>query len=92
MNLAWDPEKAAANLTKHGVSFGEAATVFEDRLAATFEDRHHSQSEQRWITIGSSRRRRLLVVVHTETEDEMIRIISARVATTRERHAYTEAT
>lgn len=90
MNFAWSREKARANLAKHGVSFGEAASVFEDPLAATYADLPHSEDELRFVTVGRSRRGRLLVVVHTEPDSETIRIISTRRATPRERHAYTE--
>lgn len=90
MNFAWNAEKARANLAKHGVSFAEAASVFMDPLAATFEDRQHSEEEPRFLTLGRSRRARVLVVVHAEPDRETIRIISARRATPRERHAYAE--
>jgi hypothetical protein len=60
--FAWDSEKAAANLKKHGVDFREAATVFDDPLSTTFPDDDHSTSEQRFLTIGMSAPGRLLVV------------------------------
>lgn len=84
MRFDWDRDKAESNLRKHGVSFEEAATVFFDPLAASFEDPDHSVSEYRWITIGFSAKGRLIVVCHSEREDA-IRIISARRATSRER-------
>jgi hypothetical protein len=87
--FTWDPEKAAANLKKHGVDFREAATVFDDLLSTTFPDGDHSTSEQRFLTIGMSAPGRLLVVAHTE-ESETIRIISARPVTRRERTFYEE--
>ena len=84
MKFEWDPEKAKRNLKKHGVSFEEAVTVFYDPLSATFDDPDHSISEYRFITIGMSSRDRLLFVAHAE-RGKTLRIISARLATTRER-------
>ena len=84
MQFEWDREKGKRNLRKHGVSFDEAVTVFYDSLSATFDDLDHSVEEQRLITVGSSSRRRLLVVSHTE-RGNTIRIISARPATAQER-------
>ena len=89
MVFTWDPAKAAANLKKHGVDFREAATVFDDPLSTTFPDDDHSISEHRFLTIGMSAPRRLLVVAHTE-EGQTIRIISARPVTRREREFYEE--
>ncbi len=74
---------------KHGVSFEEASSVFGDPVALTIPDPLHSEEEDRFITLGESHRRRLLVVVSTERGDK-IRIISARVATRRERKDYEE--
>jgi uncharacterized DUF497 family protein len=74
--VEWDPVKARTNRRKHGVTFEEAVTVFTDPL--------HSETEERFIIIGQSIQRRLLVVVHTDREDA-IRIISARVANAHER-------
>ena len=79
MNFQWDENKARTNLEKHGVSFEEAATVFGDPLSLTIPDPAHSQVEDRWIVLGHSHQRKLLVVVHTERGDN-IRIISARRA------------
>lgn len=84
MRFEWDREKAKRNLRKHRVSFEEAATVFYDPLSATFDDPEHSIDERRFITVGYSSRGRLLVVSHTE-RGEVLRIISARLATARER-------
>lgn len=89
MVFAWDPDKAATNLKKHGVDFREAATVFDDPLSTTFPDDDHSTSEHRFLTIGMSAPGRLLVVAHTE-QGETIRIISARTVTRRERKFYEE--
>ena len=90
MRFDWDEEKAAANLAKHGVSFNEAATVFGDSLGWTYSDPDHSESEQRWITLGMSEEYLVLVVCHTEGDDERVRIISARRATRKERRFYEE--
>lgn len=85
----WDVRKAAANRTKHAVSFEEAASVFSDPLAYTFDDPDHSDLEARQLTFGVSSAGRLLVVSSTE-RDDVLRIISARKATRRERGIYEE--
>ncbi|ACK73400.1 protein of unknown function DUF497 [Gloeothece citriformis PCC 7424] len=87
MEFEWNPEKAAINQKKHGVSFTEAATVFNDPLAITFDDPGHSQEEYRYITIGLSRQENLIVVSHTDRNNR-IRIISARKVTPKERRYY----
>jgi uncharacterized protein len=87
VEFGWDPEKAAANVTRRGISFTEASTVLEDPLSTTFPDEAHSEGEMRFLTIGTSHRGRLLVVAHTEGNDT-IRIINARRATTRRREFY----
>lgn len=89
MHFEWDPDKAAANLEDHGVSFEEAATIFSDPLAVTFLDPDHSESENRYLTFGTSGEERHLVVVHTDREDS-VRLISARETTRRERRQYDE--
>jgi uncharacterized protein len=83
----WDSDKAASNLLKHGVSFEEAATVFEDVFALTVEDSAHSDVESRLVTMGISSVSRLLLVVNTERGDN-IRIISARPPSPAERRFY----
>jgi uncharacterized DUF497 family protein len=90
MNFAWDPKKAAANLRKHGVAFEEATTVFRDALSVSGFDPDHSVGERRFITFGVSNIGRLVVVSHND-EGSTIRIISARLATRRERKIYEEA-
>ncbi len=90
MNFEWDPRKAEINLQKHDVSFTEAGTVFGDDLAITVPDPDHSHEEDRFITIGWSNRRRLLMVSHTDRGD-IIQIISARELTKAERKEYEEA-
>jgi len=89
MRFEWDPDKAAWNLRKHGVSFEEAVSVFGDALAVTFDDPDHSFGESRYLTFGLSSEGRLLVVSHTEPV-QWIRLISARSATRRERTIYEE--
>jgi len=90
MDFDWDDNKAATNMSKHGVSFVEAATVFEDDLSVTFFDPDHSEDEERLVIIGHSQRGRLLFVSHTDINDE-VRIISAREVTRRERKVYENA-
>lgn len=87
MEFEWDDKKASRNSGKHGVSFHEAATIFDDPLAVTYYDPDHSDDEDRYITIGTATSRRLLIVSHTDRDDRT-RIISARVATPKERRAY----
>ena len=89
MKFEWDPRKAAANLKKHGVTFQEAATVFGDPLAITFQDPDHSEGEERQMTFGVSLQKRLIVVSHTQRKDR-IRIISARLMDRKEKVIYEE--
>jgi len=89
LEFEWDDDKAKSNRKKHGVSFEEASTVFGDPLSRTIHDPVHSGEEDRFVTLGESERGRLLVVVFTDRDDR-IRIISARVATKRERNDYEE--
>lgn len=87
MRFEWDRRKAQLNLRKHRVGFDEAATVFYDPLSVTFEDPDHSLDEERQITVGFSLHKRLLVISHVE-RGSVIRIISARTATPRERRKH----
>ena len=89
LRFVWNPRKAAANERKHGVGFHEATTVLDDPLSVTISDPDHSEGEQRFLLLGLSNRRRLLVVAHSE-RGESIRIISARRANRRERRTYEE--
>jgi len=73
----WDPNKAAANLTKHKVSFDEATSVFADPFALTFDDPDHSLDEQRFITIGTSSQQRILFLAHADRGEDHVRIIHA---------------
>lgn len=86
----WDDEKAQKNFRKHGVTFEEATTIFGDPLSLTIDDPLHSKGEHRFVTIGQSMRQRILVVVHVDRGNR-IRVISARVATRKEREQYEEA-
>jgi uncharacterized DUF497 family protein len=90
VEFEWDINKADSNLSKHGVSFEEAMTVFGDIQAATGFDPAHSIVEDRYLTMGLSNDGRLLVVSHTDRGDR-IRIISARPATRRESKVYNDA-
>jgi uncharacterized DUF497 family protein len=89
LTFEWDTNKARRNLAKHGVSFEESSSVFGDPLSLTVPDPVHSKVEERCVTLGTSHRGNLLVVVHTERADN-IRIISARPASRRERNTYEE--
>ena len=89
MKFEWNPNKAAANIDKHDVSFPEAATVFDDSLSVTFSDIDHSIRERRYVIIGMSESGLLLVVSHTD-RDNCIRLISARRATRQEKRFYEE--
>ena len=87
----WDPKKAAATLAKHGVTFGEAATVFAEPAALDGPDLGHSEVEARFIRLGRSFLNRVLTVAYTErkaSHGETIRLISARRASRKERTAY----
>jgi uncharacterized protein len=83
----WDPKKARLNLKRHGISFDEASTAFRDPLSQTIEDPLHSENEERFVLIGQTIQGRILVIVHTD-RGERIRIISARLATKKERLRY----
>ena len=87
MSIEWDPQKAITNIKKHGIAFTEAVSALEDEYALTIEDEF--PQERRFITLGIDSVGRLLVVVYTYRA-EIIRIISARLATTREQRVYEE--
>ncbi|MYC74199.1 BrnT family toxin [Candidatus Poribacteria bacterium] len=89
MEFEWDKNKAASNLSKHGVSFDEARTIFDDIFYIDFYDPDHSDDEQRYIIVGQSTQNHLLVVSYTE-RGNAIRLISARKATRKERETYEE--
>ncbi|MBN2018822.1 MAG: BrnT family toxin [Sedimentisphaerales bacterium] len=87
LRFEWNRKKALLNIRKHGITFEEASTIFGDPLSLTIPDTYHSIGEDRFITIGTSAKGRVLVVVHTERQD-VIRIISARKPTNNERNQY----
>jgi uncharacterized DUF497 family protein len=90
MKFEWDETKRASNLKKHGVDFNEATTVFDDVLANIFDDEWNSIGEKRELMIGKSDMDRLLIISFTERQN-VIRIISARPATTTEVRNYEQA-
>ena len=85
----WQEEKARANLLKHNVSFDEAQSAFNDPFYVIFYDPDHSDEEERYIIIGRSQQDRLLMVSYTE-RGQKFRLISARIATRREKETYEE--
>lgn len=91
MKFEWDAEKASTNIKKHGVSFEEASSVFFDDNALLRDDPDHSEEEDRFIILGLSEAANILVVCHCyRMNDEIIRIISARKATSQETKQYNE--
>ena len=88
MKFEWDTEKALKNQKKHNVDFEEAQTIFDDALAAIFDDEWNSLGEHRELIIGFSNKKRLLIVSFTERAQGVVRIISSRPATTQERKNY----
>ncbi|MFI3222933.1 MAG: BrnT family toxin [Methylococcaceae bacterium] len=91
MQFEWDKNKNKLNIQKHGISFNEAKTVFNDVLASIFDDSWNSIEEHRELIIGSSDCARLLIISFTERTDGVIRIISARIATNPEIKNYERA-
>lgn len=87
LRFEWDEAKAAANKLKHGIEFDEELTVFGDSESITLYDEQHSDEEERFIDIGMSVLGRVLVVVYTERQN-VVRIISSRLATTNEQEQY----
>ena len=87
MQFEWDEEKAEINQNKHGVSFEEARTVWDDLFYIDLYDNEHSEEESRFLIVGESARNRLLIVSYTERESG-VRIISARELTSKERRDY----
>ena len=88
-DFEWNPLKSERNVQKHGVTFVEASSVFDDPVFITLLDDEHSDDEERFITIGLSTSNRLIMVAHTERENR-IRVISARKATKNEEKFYQE--
>ena len=92
IKFEWDDNKNAINKKKHKISFEEAQTVFYDSEALVIDDPEHSEQEDRFIILGLSKKAKLLVVCHCYREsDSIIRIISARKATTTEMSFYHNA-
>jgi uncharacterized DUF497 family protein len=90
MGFEWDENKAERNLSKHGISFNEAKTVFDDLLYVDFYDPDHSEDEERYLIVGQSNRGRLLMIVSYTERGDSIRLISTREVTRTEREAYEE--
>jgi uncharacterized protein len=90
VKFEWDDDKAKTNLKKHRIGFDEASTVFADPFAKIFYDEDHSDEENREILVGHSTANRLLLVSFTERGRDLVRIISARIATKNESKAYEE--
>jgi len=88
LKFEWHKKKANTNLKKHGISFDEASTVFNDPLAEIFDDEEHSTDEDREFIIGHSILQRLIIVFFTERTKNIIRIFSARKASKKERRKY----
>ena len=89
MKFKWDAVKARMNIQRHQIDFEEAKTVFNDPFLLTFPDADHSEGEYRYLSLGQSVYARTLVVIHTE-QRSVIRIISCRKATRKERKTYEE--
>ena len=89
IEFEWNPTKARSNFKKHGVSFEEAQSVFYDEYARQFTDDGHSDEEEQFVMLGMSNRSRVLIVCHCErAKGNILRIISARKATSKERKHY----
>jgi len=91
MKIEWDPSKNQSNIRKHRISFQEASEVFDDPLHVSVLDQRIDYTEERWITLGQTKKFLLVVVAHTYIDidgNETIRIISARKATRKERRNY----
>ncbi len=91
-DFEWDSTKATSNQHKHGISFDLTTTVFNDSLMISIPDKEHSETEERWLTLGQAENGKLLVVIHTYQEINShtanVRIISARPATKPEQRQY----
>ena len=90
IQFEWDPAKALSNQAKHGVSFTEASTAFDDPQQWTISDPDHSTYENRFLTTGYTQQGELIIVSHTEETEDCIRIINARPATAAEQRIYEE--
>jgi hypothetical protein len=91
LRFEWDPAKAVDNASRHGVTFEEAQTIFADEFGILLDDPDHSGDEDRFVLLGLSTRLRTLVVAHCyRKSDEVVRIITARKATRKERDLYNQ--
>lgn len=88
IRFEWDENKNQANIKKHGISFERAKEVFYDDNALLFDDPEHSAYEDRFLIIGNDESSRTCIVSHCYRDDDVIRVISARKATTREKQIY----
>jgi len=88
MRFEWDEDKNNANIRKHGIDFRDAIYVFADPFALNLPDDDHSEYEDRWLLLGVNLQAQTILVVHTFRDDNVIRLISARKATTKEKAAY----
>lgn len=91
MKFEWDKNKEKLNIQKHGVTFEQASYVFSDQFALNKFDNEHSENEDRWLLLGKSLNETLLLVVHRFVNDsglELVRVISARKATKKEKQVY----
>lgn len=89
LSFEWDENKNRSNRLKHGVSFEEATSVFQDENARGYYDPDHSENEDRFMLLGMSSRARMLIICHcTRQAGSVIRIISARRATREEQKDY----
>ncbi|MCD8039091.1 MAG: BrnT family toxin [Lachnospiraceae bacterium] len=89
INFEWDENKNQINKKKHGISFSEALTVFYDNNAVLFDDPEHSINEDRFLIIGLTENDNVCIVSHCyRSNDNIIRIISARKATKSEKQVY----
>ncbi len=91
MAFEWDERKSRANLAKHGIDFNTASLAFDDPFALTMRDELHNDDESRFIMLAAIDTGTILFVVFTVRTEEIIRLISARAATRRERAIYEEA-
>lgn len=88
MKFEWDENKNRANIQKHGIDFAEAIYVFSDKFALSIPDDEHSDDEERWVILGKNLHEKVVLVVHTFRDNDIIRIISARKAIKSEQQAY----
>lgn len=88
MIFEWNKKKSEINVKKHGISFEEAVSVFVDEDAVLFDDPDHSTEEDRFLIIGVSNKMNICIVSHCYRHEEIIRIISARKATKKEKAVY----